>query len=84
MRPVEGIGVVVEGRLARHPILIARPRAEVDQAATIRAERPPLVLRHPLDVGAAGRALDHAGFAGRGHQRLQKEILKNNINYCFL
>lgn len=79
----ERVGLVVEGRVTLDAIAVGSPGAEVNQAAALGTERPLRALRPPDNGRAAGGAFDDAGFGGITH-RLQKVILKNNINYCFL
>jgi hypothetical protein len=77
------VGLVIEGRITLDAIAVGGPGAQIDQAAALGTERALRALGAPDDGGTAGGALDDAGFGGITH-RLQKAILKNNIDYCFL
>ena len=79
----KGIGLVIKGRIPLNAIAVGGPGAQINQAAALGAERALRALGAPDDGGTAGRALDDAGFGGIAH-RLQKAMLKNNINNCFL
>jgi hypothetical protein len=79
----ERIGLVIEGRIPLDAIAVGGPGAQIDQTAALGAERALRALGPPDDGTTTGGALDHAGLRGIAH-RLQKVILKNNINYCFL
>lgn len=76
------IGFVIKGRIALDTIAVGGPSTQINQAAALGAERALRALGAPDNGCAAGGALDDAGLGGIAH-RLQKVILKNNINYCF-
>ena len=57
--------------LGRDPVLVRGPRAKIDALAARRAERPVVVLRHPLDSLAASRAGDDASCGASSVRRLR-------------
>src|SRR5262245_27765503 len=61
------------GFLARYPVGLGRPRAEVDRLAALRAERAPARRRRPFDRLPAVRTGDDL----RRHHRLQNASSKS-------